>query len=281
MADPTQRTVSPLPDPAAPSVLVIAESDPSGSAGVQGDLTTLAALGVYGMAVPTALTVRGAGSVQRIVGVSPALTQASIRAVLDELPVAAVKIGTLPDAATAAAVARALEQYAGPLVLDPTTHRVRRTRYGDRRLRDALVDLLVPRATVVTPNLNAATALCRIEVRDLEMMIAAARALVGIGAACAMVKGGGLDGDPVDVLVDRQAFSLLWGTRHHLPRTRGGGSAVSTAVAVALARGADPRAACIDARIRLDRALATDHVIGRGTPSIAHHALRLAGPTPH
>jgi hydroxymethylpyrimidine/phosphomethylpyrimidine kinase len=267
-----------MPEPAAPAVLVIGESDPSGSAGIQGDLTTLAALGVYGMAVPTALTVRGAGAVQRMVAIAPALTRASIGALLDELRIDAVKIGTLPDAATAEAVAEALAGYQGPLVLDPTTHRMRRTRYGDSRLRDALVDLLLPRATVVTPNLNAASALCRMPVRDLEMMIAAAAALVGVGAACAMVKGGGLDGDPVDVLVDREAFSLLWGTRHHLPRTRGGGSAVATAVAAALARGASPRQACIDARIRLDRALATDHPIGRGTPSIAHHALRLSSP---
>ncbi len=265
--------------PRAAAVLVIAESDPSGSAGIQGDLTALAAMGVYGMAVPTALTVRGAGQVQAVQSLPPRTTAQAIRALLEELPVDAVKIGALHDADMARAVARALQGYRGPVVLDPVTHRIQRTRFVDTALREALVDELIPRAEVVTPNLNAASALCLTPVRDLEMMVAAARAILGLGTDCVLLKGGGLSGDPVDVLVDRGSFSLLWGTRHHLPRTRGGGSAISTAVAVALARGADTRSACIDARMRLDQALATDHPIGRGTPSIPHHALRKAPAT--
>ncbi|MBN2357922.1 MAG: hydroxymethylpyrimidine/phosphomethylpyrimidine kinase [Deltaproteobacteria bacterium] len=263
----------------APAVLVIAESDPSGAAGIQGDLTTLAVIGRYGMAVPTALTVPGDRKARAVHPLSPAIAAASIRALLEELPIDAVKIGMLNTAEMARAVAGALRGYRGPLVVDPVTHRVERGSYVDKRLRGVLLDLWIPRATVVTPNLNAASALCGVEVRDLDMMLSAGQALHDLGARCVLVKGGGLDGDPVDALVDAHSFALLWGTRHHLPRTRGGGSAISTAIAAALAAGLDPRGACIEARCRLDRALATDHPIGRGGRAIAHHALRIPAPT--
>jgi len=258
----------------AATVLVIAESDPSGSAGLQGDLSTLAALGLYGMAVPTSLNVRGAQKATQVHPIDAKITLASIRAVLEEMPVDAIKVGALHDAATAVAVAKALRNFSGPIIVDPVTHRVQRQRFSEKSLRDQLLDELVPMASVLTPNLNAATALCGTSIRDLEMMISAACALVGVGASCVMLKGGGLSGDPVDVLVEGANFSLLWGQRMVLKRTRGGGSAISTAISANMARGYDARTACIDARLRLDRALVTDHPIGRGTPSLPHHAMR-------
>jgi len=262
----------------APTVLVVAESDPSGAAGIQGDLTTLAVIGRYGMAVPTAFTVPGGRKARAVHALSPRVAADSIRALVEEMPIDAVKIGMLNTAEMARAVAAALRSYRGPIVVDPVTDRVQRGRYVDKRLRAVLLDCWIPRATVVTPNLNAASALCGVEVRDLDMMLSAGQALHDLGARCVLVKGGGLDGDPVDALVDAQSFALLWGNRHNLRRTRGGGSAISTAIAAALAAGRDARSACIEARCRLDRALATDHLIGRGGRALAHHALCVAVP---
>jgi len=261
---------------AAPAVLTIAESDPSGAGGLQGDLATLAAIGVYGMAVPTALTNQTGGAVHGVYPLEPKVAAASISSLIDEMQVDAVKIGALHSADMGRAVLGALRDYRGPVVLDPVTHRVSRTRYKDGALRDLLLAELVPRATVLTPNLNAASALCRHPITDLELMLAAADALQRRGARCVLLKGGGLPGDPVDALVTAESFAVIWGTRHDLPRTKGGGSAISTAIAAALARGADPRDACVEARVRLDQALATDHVVGRGTSTIAHRALRLS-----
>ncbi len=258
----------------AAAVLVIAESDPSGSAGIQGCLTTLASLGAYGMAVPTALTVRGKNGVQSVTSLPAHVTAESVQTLLQEMPVDAIKIGSMHNAETALALSRVLRDYKGPIVVDPMTHRIQRERFVDTRLRDILLERFVPAARVLTPNLKAATALCGQDIGDLEMMISAASALVHMGAACTLIKGGGLDGDPVDVLVDEQSIALLAGVRRHSGRTRGGGCAMSTAVAVALAQGKSPRDACIDARQRLDHALCTDHPIGRGTPSLSHHALR-------
>jgi len=261
----------------APAVLTIAESDPSGAGGLQGDLATFAAIGVYAMAVPTALTVQDSDGVRAVHPLDPRVAAQSITALLERGRVDAVKIGALHTAAMAEAVHGALSGFPGPVVLDPVTHRVARRKYVDQALRELLLMEMIPRATVVTPNLNAASALCRHPIRDIELMIAAASALQIRGADCVLVKGGGLAGDPVDALVTEASFALLWGTRHDLPRTKGGGSAISAAIAAALARGEDPRDACIEARIRLDRALDTDHVVGRGTGSISHHALRLTG----
>lgn len=260
----------------AAAVLVIAESDPSGSAGIQGCLTTLAGLGVYGMAVPTALTVRGKNGVQSVSSLPTHVTADAVKTILQEMPVDAIKIGTMHNAETALALSRVLRDFKGPVVVDPMTHRIQRERFVDSRLRDILLEQFVPRARVLTPNLKSASALCGQEINDLEMMLAAANALVDMGATCTLVKGGGLDGDAVDVLVDQQSIALLAGVRRISGRTRGGGCAMSTAVAAALAQGMSPREACIDARQRLDNALCSDHPVGRGTPSLSHLSMRVA-----
>jgi hydroxymethylpyrimidine/phosphomethylpyrimidine kinase len=258
----------------APVVLVLAESDPYGASGVQGDCASLAAMGAYAMAVPTSLSVQNRRGVQQMHALNANTTYESIVALLDE-PVDAVKIGMLHDVATARAVARALQRYKGPIVVDPMTHRVHRQAYVNNGLRQVLIDEFLPRATVATPNMKAATALCMYAIDNLEMMIAAASSLLCFGSSCLMLKGGGLGGDPVDVVVDADGMSLLWGTRADVSRTRGGGSALSSAVAFGLARGLSARQACIEARIRLDRALSIDHFVGRGMDSLAHRALRL------
>lgn len=259
----------------AAAVLIIAESDPSGSAGLQAGLTTLAGLGAYGMAVPTALTVRGRNGVQSVTSLPAHVTAESVSTILQEMPVDAIKIGTMHNAETAMAISRVLRDFKGPIVVDPMTHRIQRERFIDARMRDILLDQFVPRARVLTPNLKSASALCGQDIDDLEMMLAAASALVHMGATCTLVKGGGLSGDAVDVLVDEQSIALLAGVRRISGRTRGGGCAMSTAVAAALAQGLSPREACIDARRRLDNALCADHPVGRGTPSLSHLAMRL------
>ncbi|MBN2361951.1 MAG: bifunctional hydroxymethylpyrimidine kinase/phosphomethylpyrimidine kinase [Deltaproteobacteria bacterium] len=268
------KTSVPARGERAPAVLVIAGSDPSGGAGMQGDLATLAAVGAFGMAVPTALTVQSRRGVRRAQALPPAAIEAGIRAVLTRQPVDAIKIGMLHDAAVASAVARALARFRGSIVIDPVLRPTRGRPLARGDLVGALLRALIPRAAVVTPNLEEASALCRHPVRDIELMLAAGCALCEIGAACALVKGGHLAGDAIDVVVDARGCALIWGARRRSPRTHGTGCALSTLIAAGLARGLGGRDACLEARRRLDRALRGDHPVGRGSGSVAHRALR-------
>jgi hydroxymethylpyrimidine kinase/phosphomethylpyrimidine kinase len=258
----------------APAILIVAGSDPSGGAGLQGDLATLAALGAFGMAIPTALTVQARSGVRRVQALAPDVVVAAIRGVLARQPVDAIKIGMLHDAAMAVGVARAIVGCRVPVVLDPVLRPTRGRPLAERDLVAALRAELVSCATVVTPNLDEASALCRHPVHDVEQMLAAGSALHGLGAACVLLKGGHLAGDAIDVVVDARGFALVWGVRRRSRRTHGTGCALSTLIAVGLARGLSGRDACIEARRRLDRALQTDHPIGRGSGAVAHHALR-------
>ncbi len=260
----------------APAVLVIAGSDPSGGAGLQGDLASLAALGVYGMAVPSALTVQGPGGVRSVQSLPPAFTARSIATLLDSLPVDAVKIGMLHDATTARAVARALRGFAGPVVLDPVLRPSRGRSLAARDLLDALLDTLWPRLSLATPNLPEAAQLCGLPLIDLEHSLAAAQALQQLGCDAVLLKGGHAVGDPVDLLVDDAGAMMICGPRHLTPRCHGTGCALSTAIAAGLAAGRPLRQACVDARLAMDRALGSDPPVGRGTGAIAHTALRFS-----
>lgn len=257
----------------APAVLSIAGSDPSGGAGLQGDLATLAAMGVYGMAVPTALTVQSRSGVRAVHAIPAHITAASVRAVLDEMEVDAIKIGMLYTAATARAVARELHGFVGPVVLDPVLAASRGADLSAAGLIPLLLDVLCPETSVLTPNLDETEALCGVRPRDLEGMIACAFALASLGCGAVLLKGGHLQGAPVDVLIHQGEPTFLVGPRRITPRTHGTGCALSTAIAALLARGLDVAAACTSARARLDRALASRSPIGLGTSSVAHSAL--------
>lgn len=258
----------------APAVLVIAGSDPGGGAGLQGDLATLAALGCYGMAVPTALTVQAPSGVRTVAPVAASLIAQTLTELLRSLAVDAIKIGMLHDAATVRAVTRALRGFEGPVVLDPVLRPTRGRSLSTRNLAGALLDELWPRLRLATPNLDETAALCGHAIDDVETMIAAASALRQLGAGAVLVKGGHLrHREAIDVLADEGGLVLLSAPRRRSARTHGTGCALSTCIAANLARGLEVRAAAIDARTRLDRALGVDHPVGRGTGSVAHAAL--------
>lgn len=225
-----------------PIALTIAGSDPSGGAGIQADLKTFAAHGVYGASVVTALTAQNTLGVTGIHGVPPGFVLAQGRAVLDDLDVAAIKVGMLGDVATIEAVESLLHAAAGvPVVLDP----VMVAASGDSLLADdaaeALRARLVPLATVVTPNVHEARLLLGRDVADGDDGLrAAARALLGLGAAAALVKGGRARSPETsnDVLATREGETILRGDRVPIERPHGTGCTLSSAIAAHLARGA-------------------------------------------
>jgi len=228
-----------------PKLLSIAGSDPSGGAGVQADLKTFAAFGAYGMAAITALTVQNTKGVLTVAPVSAALVAAQTDAIFEDIAVDAVKIGMLARPSTAKAVAASLERAgAQNIVLDPV---LSASRGAD----------LAPLATLITPNLNEAALLTGTPLaRNVQDMETQARALVAAGAKAALVKGGHLDGAPIDALCAQGATRVFQGERVETRNAHGTGCALSSAVACLLARGLELEAAIEEAKRWLMRALA-------------------------
>jgi hydroxymethylpyrimidine/phosphomethylpyrimidine kinase len=245
-------------DAPRPTLLSIAGSDPSGGAGVQADLKSFAAFGAYGMAVVTALTVQNTKGVSKVAPVAAALVAAQIDAIFADIAVDAVKIGMLARPSTAKAVAIALQRAgAQNIVLDPVLRATRGEELGVAGLPRAILAHLAPLATLITPNLHEAailtgTAIAR-NVRDME---AQARALIAAGARAALVKGGHLDGAPLDVLCTQSATRVFQGARVETRNDHGSGCALSSAIACLLARGRDLEAAIEEAKRWLTQALA-------------------------
>lgn len=218
--------------------LTIATSDSGGGAGIQADLKTFSALGVYGASVLAAITAQNTRAVTRIEGVSPAMIHAQLEAVFDDLDIRAVKIGMLGTVAATEAVAVALDGRDVPLVLDP----VMIAKSGDRLMEDdavaALRDLLIPRAAVLTPNLpEAARILDRTVAQEATEAEAQGRALCAMGATWVLMKGGHCEGpDCIDRLIgpERRDFTA---PRIATRNTHGTGCSLSSAIAAGLAQG--------------------------------------------
>jgi len=253
-----------------PVALTIAGSDPSGGAGIQGDLKTFHAFGVYGAAVVARLTAQNTTGVRDVADPAPAFIAAQLDAVLDDLPVAAAKTGLLGTAAAVDVVVDRLRVHAlRQLVVDPVLVATSGQTLVDP---DALAAIrrLLPLATVVTPNLAEAEALVGRRVRDVAAMRDAARALVDLGARAALVKGGHLDGPPHDVLCTGGVLHDMAGQRVDIGRTHGTGCTLSAAITAELARGRALEEAVARARRWVARALTSAPAVGRGGRPLDH-----------
>ena len=264
-----------------PIAVTIAGSDSSGGAGIQADLKTFSALGVYGASVITALTAQNTRGVQGIQDVPAAFVAQQIDSVFSDLAVTAVKIGMLANAQVIAAVADGLCAYdrRTPVVLDP----VMVATSGDRLIRDdavaALRETLLRRADLITPNLpEAAVLLGEATARDEAEAEAQARRLVALGARAVLIKGGHGGGETsTDHLVTADGIARRFPTPRIATRnTHGTGCTLSAAVAAGLARGLGLSDAVAAAKDYLTAAIgAADRLgIGGGHGPVHHfHAV--------
>ena len=222
------------------SALTIAGSDSGGGAGIQADLKTFSALEVYGTSAITAITAQNTRGVYAVEAVSPSTVMAQIAAVLHDIPPAAIKIGMLASPEIVAAVAIAIKDYTGPIVLDT----VMVAKSGDVLLSHAaeaaLIELLIPRAHVLTPNLpEAARLLGRDPAQDSEETVAQGRALLDLGAKAVVMKGGHAKGARcIDRLVTVSGVVAMEKSRITTRNTHGTGCSLSSAIAAELAKGA-------------------------------------------
>ncbi len=259
----------------SPIAVTIAGSDSGGGAGMQADLKTFSALGVYGASVVTALTAQNTRGVTAIHDVPPQFIAAQIDAVFSDLDVRAVKIGMLSQPAVIEAVAAGLDRWqAKNIVLDP----VMVATSGDRLLNpdaiDVLKRVLIPRALVITPNLPEAAALLDEPLaRNEDEMLAQAGRLRDRGAQAVLIKGGHSEGaDSVDMLVLASSFTRLATPRVDTKNTHGTGCTLSSAIAAGLAKGLDLVAAAREAKVYVSEAIAASGrlAIGSGHGPVHH-----------
>src|SRR5436190_10776349 len=248
--------------------VTIAGSDSGGGAGIQADLKTFSALGVYGASVITALTAQNTKGVTGIHDAPPDFIAAQIDAVFSDLKVNAVKIGMLSQAPAIAAVAAGLDRHkAMNVVLDP----VMVATSGDRLLKpDALEQLrrlLIPKALVLTPNLPEAAVLLDTEIAEDEaVMRHQAHRLLKLGAKAVLIKGGHDDGpESTDLLVEPQATTRLSAERVATRNTHGTGCTLSSAIAAGLAKGQNLTAAVRGATIYITAAIAAADKLSIGS----------------
>ena len=220
-------------------VLSIAGSDSGGGAGIQADLKAFAACGVHGMTAITALTAQNTVGVTAVHTVPPEMIIAQVRAVAQDIGVDAVKIGMLGDSPTIEAVARALDELPDgtPVVLDPVMVAESGAQLLDPAARVSLTELLLPRATVVTPNVPEARALLGgAGDDDVEAL---AQSIHALGPRVVVVTGGHRD-EAIDVFFDGERLVELPGPRHHGGGTHGSGCTHSSVLAARLALGDEP-----------------------------------------
>jgi len=256
------------------TVLTIAGSDPSGGAGVQADLKTLAAFGVYGLSAVTAVTVQSTKGVEDTASLSSDLVMAQIEAIAADVAVHATKIGMLGNAAIVEAVVAAIEELELPLVVvDPVLVSTSGARLLDDEGLRALSLQLLPRARVVTPNIPEAEAISGQAIESAEGARDAARKIHKMGAAAVVITGGHASwthGEVVDLLFDGHAFHELRVARVDGPPAHGTGCAFASAIAAGLALGLELPDAAARAQRYVAGALAHALAIGHGRAVLDH-----------
>ncbi|HKT54937.1 MAG TPA: bifunctional hydroxymethylpyrimidine kinase/phosphomethylpyrimidine kinase [Caulobacteraceae bacterium] len=250
-------------------VLIIAGSDPSGGAGVQGDIRTVTALAGYASAAITALTVQNSLGVTAVRPVAPALVADQVRAVLDDIGADAVKIGMLCDAGIVRAVTEALASFGGPVVIDP----VLVSTSGAVLLDEAGVEILraglLPRAALLTPNALEAERLTGLAVRTTDDLRRAGASLLSLGAAAVLMKGGHVEGETVcDVLMTKERERVFESPRVASRHTHGTGCALASAAACGLAQGLALEAAVARAHAYVAEAIRSAPGFGAGAGPI-------------
>jgi len=254
-------------------ILIIAGSDSGGGAGLQGDLKTVMGLGGYGMTAVTALTAQNTQGVFGVFDVPPSFIAQQISLLLDDLGADAVKTGMLNNEAVIEVVAAMIAEKAPhlPLVVDP----VMVAKGGHKLLDDdalgALRCQLIPRATLLTPNIPEAALLTGLTIDDPLSMLQAGRALLALGPAAVLVKGGHLPGDElVDILVTPDQVHHFPGQRIATDHTHGTGCSLASAIAEGLGRGMALTAAIARARAYVRRAIETAPGLGQGHGPLHH-----------
>lgn len=252
-------------------VLSIAGSDCSGGAGIQADLKTFSALGVFGMSVIVSVVAENTSRVIGIQDISPDMIGLQIDAVFEDIEVDAVKIGMLSTPECMYAVAGKLRQYQPRnIVLDPVMYAKNGCPLMNQTAVDTLIHTVIPLTDVITPNIPEAEKIAAISISSVSDMETAARKIYAMGCKAVIVKGGHLAGDALDVLFDGKDICRLEVPRISTKNTHGTGCTFSSAVASQLAKGMDIKKAAGQAKAYVTMAIAHSLDIGKGCGPTHH-----------
>lgn len=252
-------------------VMTIAGSDSGGGAGIQADLKTFAAMGVYGTSAITAITAQNTRTVTEIVEMPDSIIRSQIDAVITDIGVDAVKTGMLSNTRIITVVAEKIDEYeVAPLVVDPVMVAKGGARLIQEDAVEALRTLLIPKATVVTPNVPEAETIVGREIVDMDGMRDAAMEIVGLGAQSVVVKGGHLEGPATDIFFDGVKVKAFTSQRISTDNTHGTGCTFASAVAAGLARKQSIREAVAAAKKYVTEAIRFAPNIGQGNGPLNH-----------
>jgi hydroxymethylpyrimidine/phosphomethylpyrimidine kinase len=259
------------------TALTIAGSDSSGGAGIQADLKTMTMNGVFGMSAITALTAQNTTGVTSIFDVSPAFLEEQLDAVCTDIPPDAVKIGMVSSSELIASIAKKLTFYKlKNIVVDPVMVATSGAKLIADDAVNALTSLLLPLATVVTPNIPEAEVLAGMEVKTQEDMIAAAEKIASTYGCAVLCKGGHQLNDANDLLITKEGSRWFYGKRIQNPNTHGTGCTLSSAIASNLAKGFDLETSVERAKAYISGALEAMLDLGKGSGPM-NHAFALTG----
>lgn len=255
-----------------PIVLTVAGSDPSGGAGLQADLKTFHQHGAYGMAVPTCLTVQSTRGVSDVEALAPSLVKAQLDTLLEDLAPKAAKTGALGSADTARVVGAIMAETELPWVVDPVWRPTQGRPLAQGDIVEAYREAVIPRAALLTPNVEEAGLLTGMPIRDLREARQAAERLLELGAGAVLLKGGHLEGAArgTDVLALGSGLHELRAERVVDGSFHGTGCALSASIAARLALGADLHTAVAGAKRWLGGALAHALSLGKGAKLVNH-----------
>jgi len=258
------------------AALSIAGSDCSGGAGIQADLKTFSALGVFGMSAVTSIVAENTVRVIEYQDARPDIIEKQIDAVFEDIPPDATKVGMLSCAATMEAVAGRLRALRPRnLVVDPVMYAKNGCALMDPEAVALLASLIVPLADVVTPNIPEAEKMAGMKIAGLEGMREAAGRILAMGCGAVVLKGGHAEGDAIDVLLDGSGFLEFPAPRIDTRHTHGTGCAFSSAIAACLALGLPLGEAVGRAKAYISAAIAAAPGLGKGSGPVHHfHAMR-------
>lgn len=253
------------------TALSIAGSDCSGGAGIQADLKTMSAIGVFGMSVIVSVVAENTSRVISIEDVSPKVIADQIDAVFEDIEVDAVKVGMLSTPECMNVVAEKLKQYKPKhIVIDPVMYAKNGCPLMQETSIDTLINTVIPLATLLTPNIPEAAKIANQKIETVEEMKAAAQKMVDLGAKAVLVKGGHYIGDARDILYDGKEFRTFVQKRIQTKNTHGTGCTLSSAIASYLALGDSLANAVEKAKIYVTGAIENALDIGKGCGPTNH-----------
>ena len=252
--------------------LTIAGSDSCGGAGIQADLKSFQANGVYGMSAITAVTVQNTMGVFGIQDMSPEIIEGQLNAIFEDIRVDAVKIGMVSKIESIKAISRALRKVRNlpKIVLDPVMISTSGYNLLSKDAKDTLIKELFPLAELITPNLPEAEEILDCKIETVEEMKDAAKKLMELGTKAVLVKGGHLKDDATDLLYDGKEFVLLPQEKIGTVNTHGTGCTLSSAIAANLAKGMDMKDAVIEGKKYITNAIKHGFKLGKGVGPTNH-----------